>query len=134
MKQWNKENKPEDFYNIIDPLINAVLFSYQLVRQNQGKNIPYDGMDIGDNEKATCLSPDVLFNSSHIETMELEYDKSLIDTIICLAVQLGIEQGRRIYANDRKNTMKWAMVCGALANNNISVTPELILSIKKALE
>lgn len=90
MKPWPEDDKPAEFSDIANPLVNAIRFAYWLERQNEDIDIPYDGLNIGKDCAATCLPANEVLSAKRLEG----YDP--LEQIIMLAVQLGIEQGRRI--------------------------------------
>lgn len=92
MKEWPKNNKPVDFECILTPLLKALSFGLE----NPNTDIPYDGLNIGKKERATNCNPLELLTVESLWRMKEEYGYNLSDTIIALAIQLGIEQGRRI--------------------------------------
>lgn len=66
-------------------------------RKNRTKDVPWDGPDIGDHEKATCHSiPDNL-KADYLAESKEDQGRDALDEIIGIALRLGIEQGRRIF-------------------------------------
>ena len=96
MKVWNSEGKPENFSDLVNPLVDAIKFSYKLERKNEDKDIPYEGFDIGDREQISNLSPDELLKAKSLEWSKDDQGRTALEEIIGIAFQLGIEQGRRI--------------------------------------
>lgn len=93
MKPWPENDKPADFSDIADPLVNAVRFAFWLERQNEDVDIPYNGFNIGKDCAATCHPADIVLTKKMLE------DRDPLKQIIMLAVQLGMEQGRRLTMN-----------------------------------
>lgn len=97
LRKWPKDpKKPVSFSDLIGPLKKALLFGYELKRRNKGRSVPYDGYDIGDDEKVTSFSPNVRLRAGNLKHDLEDQGRDLLDIILGLAVQLGIEQGRRV--------------------------------------
>ena len=92
LKQWPDDGSTVSFDEIAEPIIDVIKFAYSLERKNKGKSIPYDGYDIGKSIKHVSLSPD---ESLCADNLSFENDSPL-KIIIGIAIQLGIEQGKRI--------------------------------------
>ncbi len=96
MKKWRKDGEPESFTSIADHIKKAIKFAYKMERTNVKKDIKWEGLDIGQKEKATCYSPDEQLTAENLKYSFEEQDKDALDEILALALRLGIEQGRRI--------------------------------------
>lgn len=95
MKEWPENPKqPANFDDLIAPVIDAIKQSHTIKRKSRINKIDWNGHDIGEWSKAQNLSPDVSLGGDWIETKKGEY--TLLELIICVAVQTGIEQGVRI--------------------------------------
>jgi hypothetical protein len=103
-KPWPKDGKPASFgEDILPPLLRAIRFAYDLKRRNAGKSVPWNGLDIGEEEKVGCHTPKVKLSRRQLKYSEEEQGRDVLEEIVGLAVQLGIEQGRRI---DRTSTIR----------------------------
>ena len=101
MKQWPKDNKSlSSFEELTEPVVRAIRFAYKLERKNSNLDIPWLGYDIGEKEKGTSRSPDKKLSVEKLKYQEEEQGRSALETLIGLAVQLGIEQGRRLQKED----------------------------------
>lgn len=101
MKSWpTKKDEHVNFSDLTEGILHAVRFAYKLTRKNAGKDIPYQGYDIGDDVKAGCPSPDIQLSAEHLRYSEEDQGREPIETIIGVAVQIGIEQGRRLERAD----------------------------------
>ena len=99
MTEWpggERGDKPADFSDIADPLCEAFRFAYVLSRQNADQDIPYDGLDIGWRERACCFSAAEQLTVEKIGFSEDDQGRDALKVLVGLAIQLGIEQGRRI--------------------------------------
>lgn len=100
-KPWPKDKKEcVSFYKITEPILEAVRFAYNLERKNKNKSIPWNGLDIGDKEKAGSFSPTEKLRAGNLKYSLEDQGRDALEEIIGLAVQLGIEQGRRIGLRD----------------------------------
>ena len=96
MKKWPEdETKTVSFRYLVKPVKDAILFAYDIKRKNKGKDIPYNGYDIGKRNKATDFSPDEKLKARNLEYSDVEQGRDALTEIIGIAVQLGIEQGER---------------------------------------
>jgi hypothetical protein len=96
IRGWPKGNEAADFEKLTKPLVRAVRFAYKLNRQNEDKDIPWKGLDIGWRERATCLSPETQLSAERLRYSDEEQGRDALEEIIGLALRIGIEQGRRI--------------------------------------
>jgi hypothetical protein len=96
MKQWPKSDKPASFDDVVGPLVRAVRFAYDLKRKNSDKDIPYTGYDIGRDCAANCLGATTKLSAKSLRYNDEDQGRDVLETIIELAIQIGIEQGRRI--------------------------------------
>ena len=93
---WPADDKPHDFEDLCDPVIRAIRFAYKLERKNKGKNVPWNGPSFGIDCAASCLPPHEALRASRLKYAEEDQGRDPLVQIISLALQLGIEQGRRI--------------------------------------
>lgn len=96
MKQWPDKNKAANFNELSEPICKAIRFAYQLTRQNEGVSIPWKGLTIGERELATCFQPDERLSKEQLEYDDENQGRDALDVLVGLAIQLGIEQGRRM--------------------------------------
>jgi hypothetical protein len=82
MKQWPPSPARIDINEALPPLLRVI---------NTG-HPAYDGYDIGEDTKATCISPDEFLNDADGSGLTSLRGRALI-----VAFQLGVEQGRRLY-------------------------------------
>lgn len=102
MKEWPKDGSPVSFEEIVVSLRKALLFGYKVERKNKDQDIPWDGLNIGPKELSTCLSPEEALTAEMLAYDEEDQNRDLLDVVLQLAVQLGIEQGRRLAHEESK--------------------------------
>jgi hypothetical protein len=101
-KGWPEdESEALPFEKITAPLRRLVREAYRLQRKNVGKALPYKGPGIGWRERACTSDVDWTLSAEGL-AYHAERGRDAMDVILMVAVQLGIEQGRRISAPDKK--------------------------------
>lgn len=93
-KVWPEKDKPASFEDLADPFIKAINFAYDLTRKNENKSIPYNGYENG--ELACCPSIKTMFKKDSLAYNLEDQGRDALAVIITAAIQVGIEQGRRI--------------------------------------
>lgn len=99
---WPENDEPAAFEEISEPIIKAIRFAYRLVRRNKTKDIPWSGLDLGQNEKVTCSRPMTKLTADHLAFALEDQGRDALEEIVSLAIQLGIEQGRRMEITRQK--------------------------------
>ena len=82
-------------FGITAPLKKALKFAYNMRRKNLGKDIPYDGHTLGNHELACIFAPDEQLNADNQARDKRHGEIDVLDRILAIAFQLGLEQGRR---------------------------------------
>ena len=119
-KPWPEDGSPVGFeHDMVEPLVSALRQAYTMTRNNRDVDIDWTGLDIGDREKAGCLTPDVRLTAEHLKYDEDEQGRTAADVIIGLAVQLGIEQGRRLFKEDMKLPLESLRIARSLMTSLI---------------
>jgi hypothetical protein len=90
MTAWPTSNKPADFAGSVEPLARWFRL-YQ-----EGRVETYDGLPLGAQEAAGSLQPVDALTQESLAYNLTNQGRDVIDVILGLAVQLGIEQGRRL--------------------------------------
>lgn len=98
MQEWNGAAQFDD---LVQPILSAIRFAYSLRRKNRDKNIPYDGYD-RPSILHVCPSVTETFSSDYLTEVEEDQGRTALDEIIAVAVQIGIEQGRRLEKAENK--------------------------------
>lgn len=101
MKEWPSDNEPVHFEDLVAPLAIAMRHAYNLERKELC-DIPYNGYDIGSRDLACCLSIPARLKAEQLRYAHEEQGRDALTEILSMAVQLGIEQGRRVDNNARK--------------------------------
>lgn len=114
MKPWPKDKSPVYFCDLADSIVSAIKFAYKLSRKNRGKSIPWKGYNIGKDDRATCLTPDEQLSAEGLEFNDEDQGRSAIEVIVGLAIQLGIEQGRRIANQKHEEEQRFNELLGRL--------------------
>ena len=105
MKKWPEKNKTVSFTELKDHIREAILFAYNIKRKNKNRIIPWKGYDIGEDTKITSFSPDERFRVHNMKYSEEDQGRDALDEILAVAIQLGIEQGRRIFITSSKYSL-----------------------------
>ena len=100
MKEWPEGSATARFTDITEPVIQAMRFAYTLKRKNIQRDIPWEGLDIGREEQACCFSPIEKLTAFNLEYSLDSQGRDALTEIVGVAVQLGIEQGRRMAYSD----------------------------------
>jgi len=97
MKKWPKsKSEPAPFDELISPIKFSVRFAYELNRKNIGKNIPYEGYDAGEIVGLSDPPANEKLSAEGLQWVEEDQGMDALDVLVDLAVQVGIEQGKRI--------------------------------------
>jgi len=100
VQPWPLDGTPGHFETMVLPFVEAIKFAYTMTRTNEGKNIPYDGYDIGRSEKAGSYGPEQTLSAGNLKYSKEEQCRDALTEILGLMMQIGIEQGRRMALND----------------------------------
>lgn len=114
--KWPDGNECVDIEELIEPLCKALREGYRLTRINPHMDIPYEGYNIGlDVQIGAGDVKNTLSRESLV--YHKERGRDLLHVVIMLAVQLGIEQGARIFSRQHleqytKSLVRWASYIG----------------------
>lgn len=100
MKKWPEDGDWVYYGDLMDPVKKALSFAYDLIRKNQGKDIPYDGYNTP-STAATVPNPEALLKEDWIK-LAREQGEEPIDLILGVAFRLGHEQGYRVREVEQK--------------------------------
>jgi hypothetical protein len=91
---WPVDGSPLNFEDMANSVIALLKDGYKLLRKNRGKDLKYKGPD---HKEQACCPPirERLKAESLAGEME-DQGRNALDIIIGHAIQIGIEQGRRI--------------------------------------
>jgi hypothetical protein len=121
IKSWPENGGVASFTDLCEPIVQALadavgrcMVRTEKVKRRNGYGfrsstsgidaIEYHGYDIGEREKVGCSSPDVRLSKKQLQYDWSEQGRTPVDVLVALAVQLGIEQGRRIAAQEAEKT------------------------------
>ena len=96
-KPWPEGGALVHFTELTEPVVRAIEACYSM-QPREGildKGVTWSGLDLGAHELAICFSPDEALSGSHLRYSSEDQGRSPLEEIIAIAVQLGIEQGRR---------------------------------------
>lgn len=99
MKKWPEGNETVRFDDLVEPVCEAIQFAYNLERKNRNRSIPWTGLDISEDTKVGCPSPPDRLRRDSLRYDEEEQGRDALRVIVGIAIQVGIEQGRRIQWN-----------------------------------
>lgn len=96
MKQWPENNEPAHLEDITSPLADIIREAYEPSKY-AADEFNYDGLNLPENRSdLLCVSHNI---SDRFKAENIDYHKErgrdLIDIVLCAAVNLGMEQGRR---------------------------------------
>ena len=98
---WPEGDEVADFESLVTPVIDALKQVYILDRRGHGGfDVKWSGPTLGRTERVTSLSFDNALTKENLEYSEHDQGRDPLTTIIGIAIQLGIEQGRRIHKKD----------------------------------
>ncbi len=106
MKNWPKDGKPVTLDTIVDPLLDALDHCYEMERRNEDQDVKYDGLDIGQQDKAIQPSPDERLTALSLKNEFKDQGRDAAQVILGLAAVLGIEQGRRLESQNVATTLE----------------------------
>ncbi len=118
MKKWPDNDKPASFEDVAEPFVKAVKFAYDIKRKNEDKSVPYNGYENGD--LACCPSIKTLFSKESLDYNLDDQGRDALTVIIQAAIQVGIEQGRRIAMESSEvKTLKIQAKLGKLLSKDV---------------
>jgi hypothetical protein len=89
-------DEPYKFDDMADPVLKAIRFAYKLERRNKNKNVPWNGPRLGENMRANSPEFAERLRAGRLAYAEEDQGRDALEEIIGIALQVGIEQGRRI--------------------------------------
>ena len=85
-----------NFTDLAGPIRTALLFAYDLKRKNLSRSVPWTGFDVGEDTKVGSFSPHEALAKDALAFNLEDQGHDALDVLIQIAIQLGIEQGRRV--------------------------------------
>ena len=113
--KWPKdESKPASFRELAKCVRKAFLDGANWERINRSKNIKWTGPPQGKYSAPVSLAFGVGLRAKTLRVDETEQGRDFLDHIIGIALQLGVEQGRRIHNEKNKS---WVNMMKRLIEN-----------------
>ena len=104
MKDWPKDqNETASFTDLTEPLREVVSQAYVLKRKNEEKDLNYDGYNVGQDTLVCSHDPVTALTATQLKYDNDEQGRDAMKIILGIAVQLGIEQGKRLAFRDMKS-------------------------------
>ena len=102
MTSWPKDGKHIRFTKLTGPVYRAICDAYTLTKIDYGEGIKWTGPDLPESMAATSLPYNERLTREQLEYSEQDQGRDPLEEIIGIAVQLGMEQGRRLAKYDLK--------------------------------
>lgn len=94
---WPEDGSPLDFDSLAEPILHAIRDAYSLTRKDRRRSIPWSGPEIAWQERANSPTFKDRLSARNLQYAEEDQGRDALAEIIGVAIQLAIEQGRRIY-------------------------------------
>ena len=100
MKEWPSDGDAVRLADLVNPLRVVADHLYKLKRLPL-VDVPYNGFTIGAEELVGSFSPEQRLAATSLQYEDEEQRRDAMRVLLSIAVQLGIEQGRRLEHNSR---------------------------------
>jgi len=100
MTNWPKNDKHMHFSELTEPVCRAIRKAYKLTSKDYGEGIKWTGPELPQSMRAGCLPYDELLTRKQLEYSEQDQGRDPLEEIVGIAIQLGMEQGRRLNKTD----------------------------------
>ena len=114
-RKWPHHIEPADFeFDILNPVVKWIIDYYELHSNEihdprNHKDIPeWDGLPLGFHDRAVAVEPNDCLAREGLEWSYDDQGRTPLEAIISIAIQLGIEQGRRLHAGKLLESIDWA--------------------------
>lgn len=105
VKDWPKDGSPAVFEDLNNAVRDVVRHCYTIRRKNKDKDVAWKGPEFPECMRATCIPFDLALQADNLKYSQEDQGRSAMDVIIDIAIQLGIEQGRRMYKSELKHNV-----------------------------
>ena len=95
LRPWPVDDDKISFDSIVNDFALAIRFAYTLRRKNYWLEIPYNGHDIPEWLKASCLPADQQVTMENLVRQEKDQGRPALDVILGVALQVAMEIGYR---------------------------------------
>lgn len=102
MKKWPTDNETVPIRRLAWGIKDAIKFAYNMTRKNKESDIPYLGYDIGEDTKRGSFSPNQKLRYENLKYQKKEQGRDALDILLVIAIQLGIEQGKRLFIDSNE--------------------------------
>ena len=123
-KEWPPDEQAADFEEITYPIVRVLKIAIKKGDKVYKEGIRWTGFKQGEESRATVPSPSVMLHAKNLKYSKEDQGRDVYTEIISIAVQLGIEQGRRI-------TLERAKDIFFLSNSNIKAIAEMVDKLKE---
>ena len=118
-------DEPYSFDDLTVPVCDAIRELYDLKpRGDYGDKVEWTGPDLGKSLRANSLTFDVALTRDSLEYNNENQGRSPLQTVVGIAIQLGIEQGRRLYRKDQEMSLKLLDMAVKLLKNDDDIIIE----------
>ena len=97
-----EEDKTIPFYLLAGAVRKAFDYTFKMKDIAPDSDIPWSGPQLGKHERATCLTPIEKLKNENLQYELEDQGRDKLDALISLAIQIGIEQGRRCLRSEEK--------------------------------
>lgn len=106
---WPEDGGPLGFEDLTRPVLHAIRFAYDLKRRDRRRNIPWRGPEIVDTGTlACCPTISERLKAHRLAYSEEDQGRDTLEEVVGAAIQLGIEQGRRIAKSSEQKLLSEA--------------------------
>lgn len=106
---WPDDGGHLDFEELVRPVVHAIRFAYDLYRRDRRRNIPWRGPEIVDiGTLACCPTITERLKARRLACAEEDQGRDTLEEIVAAAIQLGIEQGRRVAKSSEQKLLSEA--------------------------
>lgn len=96
--KWPKDGKPASFSDLVEPICEVLQQAYSM-RRRKHTDIKWTGLPQGESCGVCSLEHDERLTAENLAYSLDNQDRNALIEIISMAVQLGIEQGERMFKN-----------------------------------
>ena len=119
MTNWPKNDKHMSFSKLTDPVYRAIRRAYTLTPNDYGESIKWTGPELPESMRATCFSYAEKLTREQLEYDEQDQGRDPLEVIVGIAVQLGIEQGRRLAKEDLETPLELLDMAVSMLNTSV---------------
>ena len=125
-KNWPDNNEMAMFMDIADPIREALQVAIEKGDKVYEEGIEWTGLEQGFSNSATIPNPSEMLHAYHLKYSNERQGRDVYTEIIGIAVQLGMEQGRRQIIEKLKSVEINLSALLSLTSNNIKMLKIII--------